>query len=311
MDKKRIIIAGGSGFLGKNLHKYFSEKGFEVKILSRSQASNTFLKWDAKHIGAWAEALEGAYALINMTGRTVDCRYNEKNKAEILSSRLESTAILGKAVLACKVPPKHWLNSSTATIYVHTEGEKVANTEANGIIGDDFSMGVAKAWEKEFYRHARPETLQVALRSSIIMGAAGGAFPVMAKLARKGLCSPQGNGQQWISWMHMTDFCQAIMFILEHQLAGPVNMCAPNPVQNFVFNRLLKEHARPWFVIPQPVWVLKVGAWMLRTQTELILKSRKVVPEKLLKAGFEFSFPKAELMVADLFETAIASTSQR
>ena len=154
---QKIIIAGGSGFLGQHLAEYLMNKGFEIKLLSRSKNTERYLQWDAKTLGDWAQALEGSYALINMAGRTVDCRYNDKNKAEILNSRIDSTHILGEAVKACKNPPKFWFNSSTATIYENTPGDLPANTEAEGILGDDFSMNVAKAWEKEFFSHDTPD----------------------------------------------------------------------------------------------------------------------------------------------------------
>jgi hypothetical protein len=301
-QSKRIVIAGGSGFLGNRLRDMFKEQGYEVIVLSRSRNSGDFRQWDGKTRGEWANSIEGAYALINMAGRTVNCRYNDENKAEILRSRIESTRILGEVVSSCKVPPKYWLNSSTATIYQDTRGTLPANTESEGKIGDDFSMGVAKAWEKEFFSFDLADTVQTALRAAIIMGSDGGAFPVMAGLAKKGLCSPQGPGDQWISWMHINDFCASIDFLLKNPIAGPVNLCAPNPVQNKDFNAMMRKEARPLLVIPQPVWVLKFGAWMMKTQTELILKSRKVYPESLLKAGFKFEFPEPGPMVKDLFE---------
>ena len=298
---KRIVIAGGSGFLGKHLSAFLKNEGFEIRILSRSKERGDFTPWDAKSQGSWAEVLEGSFALINMAGRTVDCRYTKKNRAEIMDSRIESTQALGEAVQACKEPPKLWLNSSTATIYQDTRGDLPANTEADGTIGDDFSMGVAKAWEKAFFDFETPGTIKTALRASIILGCDGGAFPVMAKLAKFGLCSPQGGGDQWISWMHIDDFCRAVAFLLENPLPGPVNLCSPNPVQNAGFNRLLKDLAQPPLTLPQPAWLLEFGAVFLRTQTELILKSRKVIPARLLDDGFVFQFPDVEDSVKILF----------
>ena len=299
-EKKRIILAGGSGFLGKHLCTSLKHDGYEVRILSRSRDGGDFIRWDAKSQGAWTEALEGSFALINMAGRTVDCRYTKKNRAEIMDSRLESTRALGEAVHACKEPPKLWLNSSTATIYQDTRGNSAANTEADGIIGDDFSMGVAKAWEKAFFEFDTPDTSKTALRASIILGADGGAFPVMAKLANLGMCSPQGSGEQWISWTHIEDFCRAVTFLLVNPLSGVVNICAPHPLKNSDFNALLQEQTKPLLVLPQPAWLLEFGAFFLRTQTELILKSRKVVPQRLLDAGFEFLYPEAGKAIADL-----------
>ncbi|MEM0999328.1 MAG: TIGR01777 family oxidoreductase [Bacteroidota bacterium] len=299
--KNRIVIAGGSGFLGMKLREMFQAQGKEVRILSRSRQEGEYLPWDGKTLGAWAEALNGAEALINMAGRTVNCRYTAKNKAEILDSRIDSTRVLGEAVAACQRPPRVWLNSSTATIYDDTRGDLPANTEAKGKIGDDFSMGVAKAWEEEFFRHDLPDTVRTALRSAIIMGAEGGAFPVTARLAKKGLCSKQGPGDQWISWMHIDDFCASVDFLLKNPQAGPINLCAPHPIRNAEYNHLLKAQAKPLIVLPQPKWVLELGAVLIQTQTELILKSRKVYPERLLEAGFRFKYERADKMVADLF----------
>ncbi len=294
MEKQKIIIAGGSGFLGQHLTRHLEGKGFEIKLLSRSKNQGKYLKWDAKNLDDWAEALEGAYALINMAGRTVDCRYNEKNKAQILNSRIDSTKVLGEAVKACQYPPKFWFNSSTATIYQHTPGDLPANTEVEGILGDDFSMNVAKAWEREFFSHETPHTLKTALRTAIVLGKDGGAFPVIYKLAKYGLCSPQGNGQQWFSWLHVDDFCAILDFLMQHPLAGVVNLCAPDPRTNTQFNQLLRQYAKPLFVLPQPKWILEIGAFLLRTETELILKSRKVYPAHLLDAGFQFQYSTLE-----------------
>jgi len=300
MNHKKIIVAGGSGFLGQHLLAYFSNLSYEVLILSRGKSRGVFRQWDAKTLGAWAAELEGAQALINMTGRTVDCRYNEKNKAQILNSRIDSTRILGEAVRACTQPPKFWFNSSTATIYQHTEGNAPANTEKNGIVGSDFSMNVAKAWEAEFFSHDTPDTIKTALRTAIAMGKDGGAFPVMAKLAKFGLCSPQGTGKQWISWVHVEDVCRVIEFLMQQPHEGIVNVAAPYPIQNQDFNRLLKEKLNVLFTLPQPEWLLKIGAFFIRTQTELILKSRKAYPEHLLDAGFTFNYEKCDAALDDL-----------
>ena len=299
---KQVVIAGGSGFLGQNLRRYFEAQGREVRVLTRSPSRESDIQWDARSIGQWASALNEADVLINLTGRSVDCRYNAKNKAEILASRLDSTRVLHEAVVACDVPPRIWLNSSTSTIYNDTRGEEPANQETTDNIGDDFSMGVAKQWEEEFFRHDLPGTIQTALRIAIVMGSEGGAFPVMSKLARYGLCSPQGAGDQWISWIHIEDFCRAVSFLMDSPLPGVVNICSPNPIQNRNFNGLLKQKLKPLIVLPQPGWLLKIGAVFLRTQTELILKSRKVSPSRLVAEGFNFSFADADSMISDLLD---------
>lgn len=292
MKKLKLVIAGGKGFLGRHLEAHFASLGYQVVILSRSKPSGNSIWWDAEKLGPWAAELEGAEVLINMAGRTVDCRYTEANKREILASRVDSTRILGEAVAACTMPPKVWLNSSTATIYAHTIGDEPANTEQDGIIGTGFSVGIATAWEEAFWTQQLPQTRRIALRASIVLGEDGGAFPVMAKLAKSGLCSPQGDGSQWISWIHIHDFCRALEFLAtQTQEQGAINVCAPNPLLNKDFNTLLKRELRPLLCLPQPEWLLELGAFVIRTETELILKSRKVYPQRLLTMGFTFCYP--------------------
>ena len=302
MQQPKMVIAGGNGFLGNHLRQHFRQLGYRVVIISRNLvAGPDNVQWDARTLGPWADELEGADVLVNMAGRTVDCRYSEANKREINASRVESTQALGAAVAACTVPPKVWLNSSTATIYADTEGDKPANTEAAGVIGTGFSVEVARSWEAAFAACAAPATRKAALRTSIVLGRDGGAFPVMARLARLGLCTPQGSGRQWVSWLHIADFCRAVAFLAtKTDEAGAFNLCAPNPLPNREFNALLGRQQRPLLRLPQPKWLLEIGAFFLRTETELILKSRKVYPERLLDLGFAFEFPTCEAAIAGL-----------
>lgn len=302
MQRPVLVIAGGNGFLGRLLAHHFRQAGYQVRSLVRHPGSDPDeLVWDGRQLGPWVVALEGAAALINLAGRTVDCRYNAANRRAILASRVESTRVLGEAVAACRVPPRVWLNSSTATIYADTRGEQAANTEAAGIIGEGFSVEIAQTWEAAFAAAATPGTRHVALRTAIVLGRDGGAFPVMARLVRLGLGTPQAGGQQWVSWLHEADFCRAVEFLLTQTTKdGAFNLCAPNPLPNRAFNGLLSRALRPWLRLPQPRWLLEVGAFVLRTETELILKSRKVYPQRLLELGFEFQFPTAEAAIADL-----------
>ena len=300
-----MIIAGGNGFLGQHLQRHFERLGYNVVLLSRSETPRPgFVRWDAQTLGPWAAELEGADVLVNMAGRSVDCRYTPANRRQILASRVDSTRVLGEAVAACRHPPRVWLNSSTATIYADTPGEQPANTEAAGVIGEGFSVGVAQAWEAAFAAADPPHTRRVALRTSIVLGADGGAFPVLARLARFGLCSPQGNGQQWISWLHVADFCRAVQFLIDHEAAsGAFNVCAPNPLPNWQFNQLLRQRLKPLLVLPQPKWLLEIGAFVLRTETELIFKSRKVYPRRLLDMQFEFQFSHCEDALDNLLQS--------
>ncbi|MCC2546893.1 TIGR01777 family oxidoreductase [Hymenobacter sp. BT175] len=298
----RLVITGGNGFLGRHLNRHFTSLGYRVTVLSRTpRPAQGEVAWDARTLGAWVTELEGAAILINMAGRTVDCRYTARNRAEILASRVDSTRILGEAVASCRNPPAVWLNSSTATIYADTPGTAPANTEATGVIGEGFSVDVATAWEAAFTAVPTPRTRRVALRTSIVLGTDGGAFPVMARLARLGLCTPQGTGRQWVSWLHIEDFCRAVEFLATQTTEdGPFNVCAPVPLPNQEFNALLARHYRPWLRLPQPEWLLTLGAVLLRTETELILKSRKVVPRRLLDLGFAFRYPTCAQAVAAL-----------
>jgi len=301
MASPKLVLVGGNGFLGHHLRVHFQAIGYEVVSISRTGPGD--VRWDARTLGPWAQELDGAAAVVNLAGRTVDCRYTAANRRQILRSRTESTRVLGAAVAACIRPPRVWLNSSTATIYADTPGAAPANTEAAGVIGEGFSVEIARAWETVFEACPAPATRKVALRTSIVLGPDGGAFPVMARLARVGLCTPQGTGQQWVSWLHIADFCRAVEFLIQHDtLSGPVNLCAPHPLPNREFNALLARHLRPPLRLPQPRWLLEIGAFMLRTETELILKSRKVYPELLLAAGFRFEYERCEAAVADLLK---------
>ncbi|MET4106649.1 DUF1731 domain-containing protein [Hymenobacter sp. UYP22] len=223
------------------------------------------------------------------------------NKYAIVRSRTESTRVLGEAVAQCQNPPLVWLNSSTATIYEHTTGNAPANTEATGRIGRSFSEMVAQKWEAEFNLAATPRTRRLALRTAIVLGHDGGALPVMVRLAKVGLSTLQGNGQQWVSWLHIEDFCRAVEFLVARpELEGAFNLCAPEPLPNAALMSLLDQHYQSRWHLPQPRWLLEIGAFLLRTETELILKSRKVVPQRLLEAGFQFRFPTCPQALADL-----------
>ncbi|GAB2769300.1 hypothetical protein HNQ93_000304 [Hymenobacter luteus] len=301
MNQPLMILAGGTGFLGRHVAQHFRQLGYEVLMLTRHARRFGEVAWDGRTLGSWAASLEGAAVVLNLAGKSVDCRYNTVNKYAITRSRTESTRVLGEAIARCQRPPAVWLNSSTATIYQHTEGAQPANTEAAGVIGRGFSEMVAQRWEAEFWLAQVSHTRRVALRTAIVLGADGGALPVMARLARVGLCTPQGDGQQWISWLHVVDFCRAVEFLLNHPtLEGAVNLCAPQPLRNYEFNALLDQHYQPRWHLPQPRWLLELGAFLLRTETELILKSRKVMPQRLLDAGFRFNYPTCELALNDL-----------
>ncbi|QIE60346.1 TIGR01777 family protein [Rasiella rasia] len=294
---KSLIIAGGSGFLGTVLMNYFESKVANIYVLSRTKKparkNVTYLKWDAKNIGNWAQVFEGADVLINLTGKSVDCRYNDTNKKCILSSRVNATKLLGEVIEACKHPPKIWLNSSTATIYRHSLDKEM--DEIKGEIGSGFSVNVAKAWEKQFFSFKLSNTRQVALRTSIVLGNQGGAFVPIKRLTKIGLGGKQGPGNQKVSWIHALDFARSIEFIIENdRIQGVINVVAPKPTTNTMLMLKLRKKLKVPFGIPMSKALLTFGAKIINTETELILKSRNVIPKKLQVEGFTFQFPKLD-----------------
>jgi uncharacterized protein (TIGR01777 family) len=250
------------------------------------------VNWDAKSFSDWEAALESANVIINLAGKSVDCRYTEKNKAEILASRIDSTKILNEAILQCKNPPKHFINSSTATIYRHSEDKEM--DEYTGEIGNDFSMNVAKSWEKTFYETETPKTMKTAIRTSIVLGKDGGAFVPLKKLTQLGFGGKNGNGKQFISWIHEKDFARAVEFIIEKELSGSINVVSPKPIRNEVFMKKLQQAIGIPFGLPISKSMLEIGAKIIKTETELVLKSRNVIPKRLTENGFEFEFGDLE-----------------
>jgi len=235
-------------------------------------------------------ALENADTLINLAGRSVDCRYTEKNKAEILRSRTETTRLLGEAIEKCQNPPALWINAGTATIYRHAEDRPM--TEDHGEIGTGFSVDVATRWEKAFFDFDLKQTRQVALRMAIVLGQHGGVIKPFLNLVRFGLGGPQGNGKQIFSWIHIADVFGIIRFVMEDpEIRGVYNCASPNPVTNKILMKTFREKTHTRIGLPSPAWLLKIGAVIIRTETELILKSRWVIPEKLLRAGYIFKYP--------------------
>jgi uncharacterized protein (TIGR01777 family) len=301
--KPKLVLAGGAGCLGRLLRDHFVTAGFEVVILSRRAEPGTVI-WDGETLGPWAAELEGAEAVVNLAGRSVDCRYTAANRRQIMDSRLRSTRVLGEAIARCERPPKAWLNSSTATIYRHTFGP--AWDEAGEIGGcaaakDEYSVEVATEWERVFQAANTPQTRKVALRMAMILSRTGGVFPVLDRLVRFGLGGSMGGGRQFMSWIHGDDFCRAVEWLARHEeINGPVNLAAPDPQPNAEFLRRFRQARGVKVGLPAARWMLEVGAFCLRTETELIIKSRRVVPGRLLATGFEFRFPTLPSALAEL-----------
>lgn len=298
----KVIIPGGTGQVGTVLARAFHGRGDEVVVLSRSPGDAPWrvVKWDAETLGDWAAEFEGADVVINLAGRSVNCRYNTENRRLITESRVNSTTVVGKAIAQASHPPRAWLQASTATLYGHRYD--APNDEATGIIGGSeanapdtwrFSIDVVTAWERACNESRTPNTRKVLLRSAIVMSPdRGGAFDILLKLVRLGLGGQAGNGKQYVSWIHDQDFIRSVLWLIEHkQLEGPVNLAAPEPAPNAEFMRALREAWGIRFGLPATKWMLEIGAFCLRSETELILKSRRVVPTRLLESGFVFEFP--------------------
>lgn len=287
----KIVIAGGTGYLGKLLTKYFKEnKNNQIYILSRKQHINKdnviYLKWDGKTTGYWLKYIEEIDVLINLTGKSVNCRYITKNKEEIYSSRIESTDLLCRVINDLETPPKVFIQSSSATIY--NDSKEKLMTEEKGNIGTDFSMDVCKKWESVFNSYQHLKTRKIITRTSIVIGNNGGAFPIIKKLASIGFGGRQGSGKQFISFITEEDYVKAIAFLINKK-SGIYNLCVPNPIRNKNFQKQLRKKMNCFIGIPIPKILLKLGAVIIGTEPELILKSRKVYPENLLKEGFVFS----------------------
>jgi uncharacterized protein len=271
--KPRIVLPGGSGFLGRTLAKHFASRGAEVIVLSRRGGTTHFarvVEWDGTTVGPWAGVLEGAAAVVNLAGRSVNCRYNAENRREIMDSRVLSTRALGRAIQHCHAPPAVWLNSSTATIYKHTyglphgeAGEIAATPEAR----DAFSIEVARAWEAEFERAETPMTRKVTLRTAIVFGnEPGGVYEILRRLARAGLGGRNGDGRQYVSWIHAEDFCRAVEWLIGNGKArGIYNLAAPNPLPNGEAMAAIRKAVGMKLGLPATRWMLDLGARVIGT----------------------------------------------
>ena len=300
----KIVIPGGTGQVGTLLARAFHKDGHAVTVLSRTPHGNVpwrVIAWDGSRAGEWCSELESTDAVINLAGCSVNCRYNPANRREIIDSRIESTSAIGAAIARAKNPPRVWLQASTATIYAHRYD--VPNDETTGLLGGTektapdtwrFSIDVATAWERAAAEAAPlPHTRTVLMRSAITMSPdPGGAFDILLGLVRHGLGGQSGDGRQYVSWIHEADFIRAVYWLIAHEtFAGPVNLAAPHPLPNADFMRALRDAWGIRIGLPAAAWMLEIGALFLRTETELILKSRRVIPGLLAKSGFEFQFP--------------------
>jgi uncharacterized protein (TIGR01777 family) len=298
----KVVIPGGSGQVGTILARAFHAERHEVVVLSRRvlDAPWRTVQWDAISQGHWGKELDGADVVINLAGRNVNSRYTDATRAEILQSRVASTRAVGVAISKAAQPPNTWLQASTATIYAHRFD--APNDEATGILGGaeldaprkwGFSIEVAKAWEKAMDDAVVPKTRKIKMRSAMIMSPdRGGIFDTLLTLIRFGLGGRVGNGEQYVSWIHEGDFVRTIHWLIEHkEFEGTLNIAVPNPIPYSEFMRTLRGVWGMPIGLPSTKWMLEIGTFVLGTESELVLKSRRVVPGRLLEAGFTFRYP--------------------
>lgn len=311
---KRIVLLGGSGQVGTLLARHFHQHGEGVCVVARTTYSAPWrvAAWNGQRLGQWVNMLDGADVVINLAGRSVDCRYNARNREEILQSRLKSTRLVGEAIRRASTPPAIWINASTATIYRHAL-ERPMDEEQGELGGNEpgapdtwrFSIEVATRWEETFFAAETPSTRKVALRSAMTMSPdRGGVFAMLLRLVRFGLGGQAGSGEQFVSWIHERDLIRAVEFLIANpHIEGAVNASAPNPVTNAEFMMSLRKAWGTSVGLSATGWMLEFGAFLLRTETELILKSRRVVPGRLTRAGFAFEFPEWPEAAKDLVKS--------
>ncbi len=305
MNNKKIIIAGGTGFIGQALASYFSSNN-QVIILTRNVAENNnankhltssiakcdnikMVLWDGKNTGNWCKEIDGCDLVINLSGKSVNCRYTAANKQAIFDSRIYPTKAIGEAIRLCKNSPKLWLNAASATIYRSATDKP--QDEFVGEIKNDFSVQVCKLWETTFFEQNTPQTRKIALRTAITLGNGGVMVPYF-NLLKFGLGGKQGNGRQMYSWVHIDDVCLIVDFLFSQtEINGVINVSSPNPVTNNTFMKVLRQQTNTTIGLPAFKWMLTIGAAIIGTETELILKSRWVLPTKLLSYGYQFKYP--------------------
>jgi len=293
---KALLIAGANGFIARNLTRHFSDKGWRVVGLARREAglhaNCRYVNWDGKTLGSWVAEVGQCDAMVNLVGKSVNCRFTPENRELIINSRVESARVLGEAVAASKNPPKVWLNASGANIYC--DSHEHAHDE-QGDKGEGFMSDVVKAWEEAFFETEVPQSVRkMALRTSMVLGdEPGNPLQTFLTLSKFGLGGKIGNGKQMVSWIHVDDVCRVIDWLIEHdEISGPVNMTAPDPISNAEFMRRFRKSVGMPIGLPAAAWMAKLGAYFMRIEPELILNSLWVVPKKLQDHGFEFKYPE-------------------
>ncbi len=292
---KKIIIAGGTGFIGTYLTMRFTEMGYKVYIISRTSGN---ISWENNAI---VDALEGAELVINLAGKSIQCRHTNINKKSILESRIESTTLIGDAILSCKKPPKLWINASGTSIYKQSNVKKMTEDETD--LGTDFLAEVVVQWENTLFNFQTPTTRQVALRTSVVIGKNGGALQPLVWLTRFGLGGKQGDGNQILSWIHIEDYFKILLFLFKNQnINGVINCTSPNPVSNKEFMTSLQNTLRIPIGIPAPKFAIKLVSKILGIESDLILNSSFTEPKRLLEAGYKFHFPLIDKALVNLLK---------
>lgn len=292
---KKIVIAAANGFIGGHLVDHFSKTHEVIGLVRKPMDSNgpvRYVHWDGKSLDEWQSELEGVEVVINLAGKSVNCRHTDENKKAILKSRIESTQAIGQAIDLCKDKPKLWINASGASIYEYDENK--SNTEGDTQYARSFIAQVSQEWEDTMYSFTYSELKQVALRTTLVLGKKDGAFPLVNRLSKLFLGGKQGSGRQKMSWIHIDDFVSAVDHIVKNGISGPVNMGTPNPVSNAEFMRSLRKANRRPFGFPTPEFALKIGAFFINTEPSLVLDGMNVVPKVLLDSGFTFRYSTIE-----------------
>ncbi|MXV37820.1 TIGR01777 family protein [Flavobacteriaceae bacterium Ap0902] len=289
---KKLILSGGAGYLGGLIQDHF-QKDYEIYILTRSHKKSTqagihFMQWNGESVGEWTQVLENADLVINLAGKNINTRFTEENKKGILQSRIQTTEAIGQAIEACTNPPKMWLNASSVAVY--KESKEYAKDEFSPTNGEDFLSEVSQKWEKAFYKYPNVDTKKAVFRITLILGDhKGSAYQTLKKLVKVGGGGKAGDGEQIVSWLGEIDFVNALEFIIDNELEGPFNFGNPNPISNAELMKQLREKYNVPFGMPAPAFMIKIGANIIGTAPELILRSQNTQPKRLLEHGFKFT----------------------
>ena len=301
--KARIVLAGGSGFIGQSLSPFFVSKNYEVIVLTRTGSDHRGairnVHWDGKTLDDWLEFVNGAFAVVNLTGRSINCRHTPENRREIIDSRVDSVRVLGQAIARCAQPPKVFVQVAGVGIY-GDKGERICDETTAP--GDDFVAGICQKWEAAFDSIGSPNTRKVLLRLGVVLGPNGGFLRLLGSLTRWFLGGHVGSGRQYISWIHITDLSRMVSASIENgELTGVFNATSPNPVTSAELMRELRRALhRPWSP-PVPEFAARIGSWLMGTEADLALVSQRCVPKRFLENGFHFEFPELQSALANIY----------